>query len=136
MNEVPGRDSGATWASARAGTRHLFVRDLMVDARIGVYDSEKQGTQRVRVNLDLTVSTPEAALNDDVRTVVSYEPIVRYTRRLAREAHIELIETFAERLAAHCLAHPMVLAARVRVEKLDIFHDAASVGVEIERIKE
>jgi len=136
MNEISGRETEATWASARAGTRHLFVRDLVVDARIGVYEAEKRKTQRIRINLDLTVATPAPPMRDDLRTVVSYEPLVRFARALAGDAHLDLVETFAERLADHCLGHPMVRAARVRVEKLDVFPDAASVGVEIERLKE
>ena len=43
------------------------------------------------------------------------------------------VETLAERIAEQCLADPRVQLARVRVEKLDVFPDAASVGVEIER---
>jgi dihydroneopterin aldolase len=35
-----------------------------------------------------------------------------------------------------CLGDPRVRSARVRVEKLDVFPDAASAGVEIERISE
>jgi dihydroneopterin aldolase len=44
-----------------------------------------------------------------------------------------LVETLAERLAAFCLKDSRVVAVRVRVEKLDVFADAASVGVEIVR---
>jgi dihydroneopterin aldolase len=41
----------------------------------------------------------------------------------------------AESIAGLCLADPRVRAARVRVEKLDVFPEAASVGVEIERVR-
>jgi dihydroneopterin aldolase len=44
-----------------------------------------------------------------------------------------LLETLAEEIAAICLQDGRVRSVRVRVEKLDIFPDAASVGVEIER---
>jgi len=39
----------------------------------------------------------------------------------------------AERIAAMCLVDSRVLSARVRVEKLDVFPEASSVGVEIIR---
>jgi dihydroneopterin aldolase len=126
---------GMTWASEAAGTRHLFVRDLIVEARIGVYDVEKLKPQRVRLNLDLTVAVPDAPVADDISTVVSYEPLVRHARALARDEHHDLVETLAEKLAAFCLDHPMVHGVRVRVEKLDVFPDAAAVGVEIERLE-
>jgi 7,8-dihydroneopterin aldolase/epimerase/oxygenase len=44
------------------------------------------------------------------------------------------VETLAERIAALCLSDRRVRVARVRVEKLDVFPDATSVGVEIERV--
>lgn len=116
---------------ARLGVRHLFVRDLVVLARIGIYDHEKDASQRVRLNLDLAVE--EGNGDDRIEAVVSYEPFVTAARQLALEAHSELVETLAEKLAAFCLQDRRVLAARVRVEKLDVFDDAGSVGVEIER---
>ena len=47
--------------------------------------------------------------------------------------HVQLVETLAERLAEACLADDRILIARVRVEKLDVFADATSAGVEVER---
>ncbi|KAB2847983.1 MAG: dihydroneopterin aldolase, partial [Hyphomicrobiaceae bacterium] len=38
---------------ARAGTRHVFVRDLVVITLIGVHDAEKRAPQRIVVNVDL-----------------------------------------------------------------------------------
>jgi len=116
---------------ARLGVRHLFIRDLVVPARIGVYSHEKDNTQRVRLNLDLAVE--EGSGEDRIEAVVSYEPFVVAARQLALEAHNDLVETLAEKLAAFCLQDRRVLSARVRVEKLDVFDDAASVGIEIER---
>jgi len=43
------------------------------------------------------------------------------------------VETLAERIAALCLDDARVRSVRIRVEKLDVFPDATSVGVEIER---
>ncbi|MEM7443588.1 MAG: dihydroneopterin aldolase [Pseudomonadota bacterium] len=116
---------------ARLGVRHLFVRDLVVDARIGVYDHEKTATQRVRLNMDLAVE--DSTGEDRIEAVVSYEPFVIAARQLALEAHSDLVETLAEKLAAFCLQDRRVMTARIRVEKLDVFEDAGSVGVEIER---
>lgn len=111
----------------------LFVRDLVLDARIGVYRHEQNRTQRVRINLDLTVEEPAEPAADELAAVVSYEPLVLAARAIVAEGHIKLVETLAARLAAMCLEDPRVHAVRVRVEKLDVFPDTAAVGVEIER---
>jgi 7,8-dihydroneopterin aldolase/epimerase/oxygenase len=65
--------------------------------------------------------------------VVDYEKVAASVRRIATAGHVRLVETLAERIAEACLGDPRVQLARVRVEKLDVFPDSASAGVEIER---
>jgi len=120
-------------ADAAEGLRHVFVRDLVLDCAIGVHAHEKGRTQRVRINVDLGVSEQELSLNDRLENVVCYENVVKNIRAIVADGHINLVETLAERTAAMCLQDPQCRSARVRIEKLDVFADATSVGVEIER---
>ena len=120
-------------ADAAAGLRHVFVRDLVVDCAIGVHAHEKDRRQRVRINVDLGVSEGEGAHGDRLQNVVCYEDIVTRIRGIVADGHINLVETLAERIAGVCLQNGLCRSARVRVEKLDVFADAASVGVEVER---
>ena len=127
-------------ASATLATRRMFVRDLMLDAQIGVYAHEQGRTQRVRVNLDLAVDDQRAtnlsrpAIGaDDLKRVVDYDTVISAVREIITAGHVQLVETLAERVAEACLHDPRVRSARVTIEKLDVFTDAASVGVEIER---
>jgi dihydroneopterin aldolase len=120
-------------ADARGKVRHVFVRDLVLACRIGVHDHEKGRTQRVRINLDLAVQDAGGPLADRLENVVCYEDVVTRIRAITADGHINLVETLAERIAQACLQHPDCHAVRVRVEKLDVFKDAESVGVEIER---
>ncbi len=120
-------------AEAGAPVRHVFVRDLVLACSIGVYRYERDATQKVRINLDLAVPEDGADLNDDIARVVSYEDVVDRVRATAARRHINLVETLAEEIATVCLEDGRVSTVRVRVEKLDVFPDAASVGVEIER---
>ena len=128
---------------AQEGVRHVFVRDMVVPASIGVYPHEQGAKQRIRLNLDLAVTEgpfPAAAGlsrarvgRDDLARVVDYEAVVRRVRAVVDAGHVMLVETLAERIAETCLDDPRMDAVRVRVEKLDVFEDVASVGVEIER---
>lgn len=122
-------------ADARQRIRHVFVRDLVLLALIGVHDHEHDQPQRVRINLDLAVREGEGGLDDDLANVVCYEQLVAGVQRIFDEGHVGLVETIAERIAEMCLVDVRVRSARVRVEKLDIFDNAQSVGVEIERFK-
>ncbi len=120
-------------ADARNRLRHVFIRDLVLEGSIGVHRHERVRPQRVRINLDLAVRDEGANLDDELDNVVCYEAIAEGVRAIVASRHIKLVETLAEEIAAMALADARVRSVRVRVEKLDIFPDAASVGVEIER---
>lgn len=123
------------FADAQRSLRHVFVRDLELMATIGVYGHEHEKKQRIRINLDLAVQE-FSDIKDNIDNVVSYEDIVCSTRRLVDSGHVNLVETLAENIADLCLADRRVRTARITVEKLDVFPDAASVGVEIERFSQ
>ncbi len=121
-------------ANRTAGIRHVFLRDMVLPASIGVYPHEHKAMQRVRINVDLGVEdTQEAIGRDELPRVVDYEKIANAVRAIVASGHVRLAETLAERIAEACLSDKRVRLARIRVEKLDIFADAASAGVEIER---
>lgn len=111
----------------------VFIRDLVLSCSIGVYPKERLAAQRVRFNVDLHVRRTAAPLEDDIANVVSYDDVVTRIKDLCSAGHINLVETLAERVADSCLADPRIVKVRIKVEKLDIAPDAASVGVEIER---
>jgi dihydroneopterin aldolase len=128
------------FADATRATRHMFIRDILLNASIGVYPHEHSAPQRVRININLAVEDDHAAKlsraavgADDVSRVVNYETVVLRVREIVTAGHVQLVETLAERLAEACLEDPRVRIARVRVEKLDVFADAAAAGVEVER---
>ena len=127
-------------ADATRGLRHVFIRDLVLQASIGVYPIEHEAPQRIRINLDLAVIDEGAAPvshgpigRDDMARVVDYEAVANAARGIVASGHVQLVETLAERIAASIVTDPRVVSVRVRVEKLDVFADAGSVGVEIER---
>ena len=127
-------------ASSARTLRHVFLRDLVLSASIGVHPHEHTTRQRIRINVDLAVEDDSArglsragVGRDELSRVVDYEKVADSIRALVAAGHVRLVETLAERIAEACLADHRVQLARIRVEKLDIFADATSAGVEIER---
>ncbi len=88
-------------ADAAHAIRHVFVRDLLLDAHIGVYAHEHGRTQPIRVNVDLTVV--EAVHGDSLANVVNYKTVVDNIKALVDSGHLNLVETLAEHIAAQCL---------------------------------
>lgn len=124
----------ALFGQKAAGFRRILVRDLVLHCEIGVFRHARGTRQRVRINLDLAAREEDVPVGDDLRNVVCHDEIVSGIRRLAEGGHVNLVETLAERIAEMCLADARIRIARVRLEKLDVDPDLASVGIEIERI--
>jgi dihydroneopterin aldolase len=133
MSKTVGNVQHLPIADARRLLRHVFIRDLVLDAHIGIHHHEKNAPQRVRLNIDLSVA--ETPLDDAIDSVVCYEALAQRVRGIIAASHINLVETLAEYIADAALEDPRVTSARVRVEKLDAIANAASVGVEIERMR-
>ena len=83
------------------------------------------------VTIELTLDATRFATESLERTV-DYTKLAAHAHALGA-THIDLIETFAERLAEHCLAFAGVAAARIRVEKPRAVPQAMA-GVEIVRL--
>ena len=106
----------------------VFMRGLELEAEIGVYPYERGRLQRLVVDVEVTLEPAPVGV---LRDTLNYEVLAGDARRLAGGGHIDLVETFAQRLAAACLAHQHVIEARVRVEKPGALEGAAAAGVEI-----
>ena len=110
----------------------IYVRDLVLDARIGIHAPEKGRAQRVRVDVAADILPADRA--EDISRTLCYDYIIDGIRDIVNDGHINLTETLAERIAAHLLAHPLAMRAEVRVEKLDRI-PGAKLGVHIVREK-
>lgn len=107
----------------------VFVTGLKVQAEIGVYRHEIGKVQPLIVDVELDVPTDAS---DRLAHTLNYEAILEAAQQVAAEGHIDLVETFAHRLAGRCLADPRVTRARVRIEKpLALAPDAVGAGVEV-----
>lgn len=120
-------------APARVIVTKVFVRGLKVEAWIGVYDHEHGRQQPLVIDVELDVAASHC---EQLGDTVNYETILQAAQAIAAEGHIDLVETFAERLAQASFADARVTRARVRVEKpLALAPHAAAAGVEITAVR-
>lgn len=113
--------------------RRVFVRDLELMGRVGVYEVERRYEQLLLVSVDLEVADTYGGVSDRLRDVVDYEQLVKRIQAIVAADHVHLLETLAERIAQSCFADARIAALRVRIEKPDIIPGCRSVGIEIER---
>ena len=120
-----------------ADCRRIFLRNYVLDANIGVHAHEKEGAQRIALNVDvfvpLALSTPR---HDRIHEVVDYDFIRLAISQRVQQGHINLQETLIDDIARLLLAQPAVRAVRVSSEKSDVYDDVDAVGIEVMRFKE
>jgi 7,8-dihydroneopterin aldolase/epimerase/oxygenase len=93
--------------------QEIRIEDIRIAADIGIYAHEIGRAQGIVVSVRLRLLPIE---NDRIEDTVDYNLIVSYALTLGNE-RIELIETFARRLAELCLTHERILMAEISVCK-------------------
>jgi dihydroneopterin aldolase len=89
------------------------VRDLPLLADIGINPDEIGRRQPLVISMDVRLNSQGI---DAIDQTVDYRVLVREAEELAKE-HIPLIETFGRRLGERCMALPLVVAARISIDK-------------------
>jgi dihydroneopterin aldolase len=112
----------------------MVLRDLVVEVRIGLHPWEQLRPQRLVVNVEAWAYVGDRYAHSDADSILDYDRIRDVIREdWPNRPHAKLLEPLAEELIALCFAHPAVEAARVRLEKPDIFSEALGVGIELYR---
>ena len=111
----------------------VFIEQLAVDTVIGVYGWERSITQRLLLDLHMAWDIRPAAANDDLQQTLNYAAISEHALTFGEKNSFELVETFAERLAAELMQTFNIPWLRLKVTKPGAVPQAQGVGVEIER---
>ncbi len=114
----------------------VIIKDLLVRGIIGINDWERDHPQDILINIVVTTDTRRAAQTDDIADCVNYRTLAKAVMQHAETAARLTVEALANDIARICLEEPGVRKALVRVEKPGAVRFAASVGVEIERVRD
>jgi dihydroneopterin aldolase len=111
----------------------IFVQELRVETRIGVYAWEQHITQPLLIDLELALPSTKAFASDDFADALDYAAVVKRVHTFASDHPHKLLERFAEALADLLRAEFGSPWVRVRVAKLAPVTGVKRLGVVIER---
>ncbi len=111
----------------------IVIRDLRVEALIGIHRRERHVPQTVSIDLEIGVPGTAVFVSDKVADTIDYEQVALRIRALAASGHFRLVETLADRIAGLLVNELRAPWARVSVAKVGILANAKYVGVTIER---
>jgi dihydroneopterin aldolase len=114
----------------------IVMRDLRVEAKIGIHRREHHVLQTLSIDLEIGLPGEAVFASDKVADTIDYEQVALRIRSLAASGHFRLIETFADRVAALLLDDFGAPWVKLSAAKMGILANAKFVGVTIERRKQ
>ncbi|HEX7053555.1 MAG TPA: dihydroneopterin aldolase [Burkholderiales bacterium] len=111
----------------------IVIRDLRVEALIGIHRRERHVTQTLTIDLDIGLPGDAVFATDRVADTIDYEQVALRIRALAASGHFRLVETLAERIARLLIDELGAPWAKVSAAKIGILANARYVGVTVER---
>lgn len=113
----------------------IHIEQLAIEAKIGVANAERAQPQRLVVSLTLVPRSDFHTLDDELARTIDYAAVADEVRAFARDTTVRLIETFADRLAAHLLARFPLREVTIELQKF-VLPDARHVAVRLTRTAE
>ena len=115
--------------------RKILIRDLVLKISVGIHDFEKKKKQRVKFNLDINTDPSLVPDDNNLNSITNYEDVIKNIEKIANKKHYLLLETLAEKIFLKLFENIRVKKVKLRIEKLDVFKNTSSVGIEIEKSK-
>jgi len=113
----------------------IFIHDLRVQTRIGVYEWEQRLPQTVRLDVELGLASDRVFATGDFADALDYAAIVKRLQALAADHPHQLLERFAQAIADVVQGEFGAPWVKVRVAKLAPIAGVRELGVEIERTR-
>ena len=111
--------------------KKVIIKDLLLNFVIGYYSAEKAKKQNVKFNIELNY-TDQKNLNDkDIKSIVDYGRIIKVIKNMTKNKHYNFLESLADDLFDELFKDERIDKIKLKIEKLDVIKEAASVGIEI-----
>ena len=111
----------------------IFIHDLRVETRIGIYDWEQRLAQTLRLDIELGLPSETVFETGDFADALDYSAVVKRLQAFAANHPHKLMERFAQAVADILLGEFGAPWVKVRVAKLAPIAGVKELGIAIER---
>jgi dihydroneopterin aldolase len=117
--------------SLKIRSTRILLESLEITADIGFHDFEVGSPQRLLVDIEIWLENTAAPAGDDPDQAWNYDFLRTQVVEIASRRRYNLQETLAHAIFDSIAAFRGVRHLRLRMSKLDVYPDAAGVGVEV-----
>lgn len=114
--------------------RKILIKDLIIKKIFGFYPKEKIKPQRLKFNIKLELSKKLVFKNSDLKTIVDYDKVIKIIYKIL-DKKINFLENLADQIIEEVLKNNKINCIELKIEKLDILKNDASVGIEVSKRK-
>ena len=113
----------------------IFIHDLRVETRIGIYEWERRLAQMVRLDVELGLPGDDVFRTGDFADALDYAAVVKRLQAFAADHPHQLMERYAQAIADLLMGEFGAPWVKVRVAKLAPIAGVKELGIVIERGK-
>lgn len=104
------------------GLDEIRIEQLEVSGVIGVSEHERKTPQRLTINISFWPHRQTHDMADKIGDTINYAVVAEETQRFVHDQAVNLIETLADRLAAHLLKNFPIQKITVEIRKFPLEH--------------
>ena len=111
--------------------KKILIKDLVLDLKLGYYNTEKEKSQKVKFNLEVNYENKKPSNDKDIKSIVNYSTIVKLITKLVKKKHYNFLETLAESVFDELFKDKRIAKIMLKIEKMEILKECSSVGIQI-----
>jgi len=103
-------------------TDEIHIEQLEVSSVIGVSEHERKAPQRLTINISFWPRRQTRHMEDRIGETINYAVVAEQTQKFVHDEAVNLIETLADRLAAHLLKKFPIQKITLEIRKFPLEH--------------
>ena len=111
----------------------IFISELRIETRIGIYEWEKKAPQTIQLDLEVGLPGAHASKSGRIVDTIDYSQVVARIEQLFKEHHFALLERAGEAIAEIITRDFKAPWVRISIAKLAPLPRVKRLGVTIER---
>jgi 7,8-dihydroneopterin aldolase/epimerase/oxygenase len=104
------------------GSDEIHIEQLEVSSIIGVSEHERKTPQRLTINISFWPRRKTHDTEDKIGHTINYAIVAEETQKFVHDQTVNLIETLADRLAAHLLKKFPIQKIILEIRKFPLEH--------------
>ena len=105
-----------------ASSDEVHIEQLEVSSVIGVSEHERKTPQRLTINISFWPRRQTRDMEDRIGETINYAVVAEQTQKFVHDEAVNLIETLADRLAAHLLEKFPIQKITLEIRKFPLEH--------------